>query len=906
MDVEKRLVAGLLGGFKATADQEKWVARLKAVLLEQPTFVGEPGDVGEPEWAAWQELKSSVEGKSLLNRARYRIALKDMRESASWAAWLPYQQELCGGGWFIEVSSPVKVIDWKWPLTMAVVGERGYGEANKALEHQIKNGPDWMKVLVRRVQTPPEEVGVADILIFPQGPAARETLLGAGAPVTADLLVLCGIQRDQFGEVAAGAEELLRLTQANAVLAANVDSCDATLLQGIIAELAHDYPLDLAVAHALRHKSCDPGLVLLLSTAHFIEKARLSTFVERLTARLRQIPDHTLDLKSKLHWVHLPDQMLAKDALQILEGGINFYSERMGASVVSTVASSVPPLEPPAEPKRQRKPGVESEPRRGPRFLMERVLALEPTRIPPEEALEATKRYMLEVHIGHKQAGYYAGKVSLPEPPVRPEESAVILLVVFFEKNSKPDAESRTIRIPRIGESSRCEFEFTASDRAKVFEGWLSVYHNNRLLQEGVLRARVDGGAGELDQVPKRTVFNIRSRPRPLELGLESRALYGGTIRLDGGGTATGVRGLQAARVNLPGLKYAVESLERVFNRMPWEDLAAEWVKDDRASERLSIIAQQGWQLHEALRANPLIKRMEESGRPLVVYAADANVRAPLELCYSKAQPKSTAKVCQRAAEAVAQGSCPKDCEGQKEPRNYVCPMGFWGLSKVIEWRSQEADSRDNPAMIEVTNEPVPGRRSLKPLASVLVARSGRVTETSMQRLETVLRQNASSWREVKSWEDWEAAVGAERPTLLVLMAHVDNSERPPLLEVQTQKKDPPGIDVSDVVGYPPQQPMVLLLGCGAATSLVDFMSLPAQFRRRHAAVVVASFAEVLAEQAPEMARSVIEVLSDCSREPQGTRLLGEVLLSAKRKLVADGKLAGILLLAFGDADWLV
>jgi hypothetical protein len=30
------------------------------------------------------------------------------------------------------------------------------------------------------------------------------------------------------------------------------------------------------------------------------------------------------------------------------------------------------------------------------------------------------------------------------------------------------------------------------------------------------------------------------------------------------------------------------------------------------------------------------------------------------------------------------------------------------------------------------------------------------------------------------------------------------------------------------------------------------------------------------------------------------------MLLAARRKLVADGKLAGILLLSFGDADWLV
>lgn len=95
MDEEKRLAFGLLSGFKGNASQEEWVVKLKAALSKQPTLVGEPDDVAEEKWAAWKEFQGSAEGNALLANARYQIRLKDKREAAALAAWLPYQPQLC-------------------------------------------------------------------------------------------------------------------------------------------------------------------------------------------------------------------------------------------------------------------------------------------------------------------------------------------------------------------------------------------------------------------------------------------------------------------------------------------------------------------------------------------------------------------------------------------------------------------------------------------------------------------------------------------------------------------------------------------------------------------------------------------------------------------------------------------
>ena len=557
----------------------------------------------------------------------------------------------------------------------------------------------------------------------------------------------------------------------------------------------------------------------------------------------------------------------------------------------------------PSRPSRGAERDATASDKTGARYLLHEFLPQEQTRAKPKEALEAAKRYKLAVHIGPKSKRAIAGKESFPEPPVRPEDSGVSLAVVFFEEHSKPEADLKTIFLPRTGESSTAEFEFTVSDAANVFEGWVSVYHNNRLLQEGVLQAKVIGAVAGAGTPPREIEFNIRSMPRPLQIGLAERTLFGGTIRLESGDHATAVRGLRAARVKLPGLKTAMESLEREFNRVKWEDLGTEWVKSDEAAGRLSIIAQQGWQLHEALCDNPLLEALEATNKPLLIYAADSNVRAPLELCYVKPQPKTTAKMCPEAARAAKEGHCVEGCAGMQNPSDHVCPMGFWSLSRVLEWRSQKADSRENPEALDISNEPAPGRRVLKPLEKIVLGRSARVESKDSQQLEIVLQQQTASWKEVKSWEEWATAVRTESPTMLVLMPHVDNRKNPPLMEIQEKPKDPPGIEKTDVVGTPPKQPIVLLLGCGAATSLVDFQSLPAQFRRKQAATVIAPVAELLAQDAPELARVLIETFAEGE---QGARALGEVLLTARRKMVAEGRLAGILLLSFGDADWLI
>ena len=905
MDEEKRLAFGLLSEVEEGADEATCLTRLEEILSAKPSLVDEPQRATEAKWRAWTELRNSAEGKSLLNNARFQLRQQNKCEAASWAAWLQGKPDLWGEGFFVEAFSPVTVVEWKWPLSIAVVDDSAYQSTQAALAEIGKHGPPWLNTLVRQVEKPADEIGVADIIVFSHGADARSTVMRSAAPISADLLLLCGLQADQFSQVAAGAEEVLALVQANAILATAAKANDMAWLVRLIEELSHNQPLDAAVMQMWRAMGAEPGTILLLSTPRFIDESQLSTFAGLLAKRVEEMSEEDFHYSLAAHEAAKPIRGFGKaDALRMLESGV-YRSESGDASFVSRLAQALPQAAaPPATAPvatRGATKGTAASTAEG-RFLLHKISAKESTTVRPEKALEAGKSYKLSVLIGERQEGFIKGGKSFPEPPLRPEEAGASLAVVFFEEYSKPEGELRPVFLPRVGDSSTAEFEFTVSLDCNVFEGWVSVYHNNRLLQEGVLRARVVGAVSGAKDAPSQTNFNISSMPHPLRVGLDGRTLFGGTLRLQGDGSLMIVRGLNAVRAKPPGLKQAVDELEYSFNRVKWGDIDEKWLDNADLAKAMSLIAQQGWQLRRELCSNPLMKDMEASDKPICVYAADSNVRAPLELCYAKAQPKDGARICPKGARPAEDGTCEKACEAAQSPRDYVCPLGFWSLSKVLEWRSQSADSREDPEALNFSNEPT-AREVLQPLQKVVLGRSDLVQDEDTKELQELLQRQSPSWKEVKSWDEWEAAVEAESPTLLLLMPHVDNKSYPPKVEIQGEFKDPPGIEDADVLGKIPQKPMILLLGCGAATALVDFQSLPAQFRRSQAAVVIAPLAELLARDAPHLAKVIIETMAE---GPVGTRPFAQVLLAARRKLVAQGKLAGLLLLSFGDADWLV
>jgi hypothetical protein len=152
------------------------------------------------------------------------------------------------------------------------------------------------------------------------------------------------------------------------------------------------------------------------------------------------------------------------------------------------------------------------------------------------------------------------------------------------------------------------------------------------------------------------------------------------------------------------------------------------------------------------------------------------------------------------------------------------------------------------------------------------------------------------------TWAEWAKKVAKLQPTLMVLMVHTEKIRNAPSMEISGELLDPPYISNAIVKDRDQDSPpVVLLLGCGTGVADVGFHQFSAQFRRKGAAIVVSTVAELLDVHAPRLAEGIVEELA--SPRKNG-RTFGDVMLAMKRKSLIDGQPIAMALISYGDADW--
>jgi hypothetical protein len=120
--------------------------------------------------------------------------------------------------------------------------------------------------------------------------------------------------------------------------------------------------------------------------------------------------------------------------------------------------------------------------------------------------------------------------------------------------------------------------------------------------------------------------------------------------------------------------------------------------------------------------------------RHLQIVSFEPDALVPLEFVYSFSPPKAGAQVCKKAKEALEQRDkngqtanlCPNACDKQPSPAEYVCPLGFWRLSKVIE-RHKSNPCLLRPALVR-NDEPTKGRSLISIVGPSLLAASEQVS----------------------------------------------------------------------------------------------------------------------------------------------------------------------------------
>ena len=504
--------------------------------------------------------------------------------------------------------------------------------------------------------------------------------------------------------------------------------------------------------------------------------------------------------------------------------------------------------------------------------------------------------YRVFVRIGMPDRGWASVEKPFPSPS---ETETHELTVIFWEPTVSPDPQIQLLRLPPKGNSSEVRFAFPAAEGLKSIAARITVVHKNRVLQTGLLRASLPALSWtfELDATPRAHLEGLSGRSRfdlALVLNHDAEGIPRMTVVADD------------RAVVIPVGESEVEALTRALgdqiSRIAAEPERYETLQSEGSEELLRTLAQHGGLLHQYLSGFEMLGRLEAANghQPRVhLTAARPDSFFPIELLYRFEIPEDTAKLCSHALAALAQGSCPAECPSEKSET--VCPLGFWGMCRVIERHNHRRVEKRPQTGFDLRPEPVQPRSRLDISGKALVAASDAASRHDAGAVESLLEKlrRRGPAEEVRSWKDWRARVAADHPKLLVLLPHHERKDGFEILQIGAA-------DVLKFVKPEHVDPgsIVLLMGCETNLAKIAFDSFVIQFILNGAAIVVSTIATILGRHASPATARLVELLDEEAREEDST--FGEVMLRLRQKLVAEQTPMALGLTAYGDADWIL
>lgn len=465
-------------------------------------------------------------------------------------------------------------------------------------------------------------------------------------------------------------------------------------------------------------------------------------------------------------------------------------------------------------------------------------------------------------------------------------------LTVIWEPRAGAGPEVQTLHLPREGDSGTVEFRFQAPADAEWFEARVTVLHANRVLQTGLLKApvgkRADDWTFELDATPRRRLE-----------GLDARSPFDAAILLDRSLTAASDGQAVVLDVDDGAIRTLTQVLGREISKIADDPARYKGLGSAGSVELLRELAQKGSRVHRHLRLDRL-----KDARRVHITSVRPESFFPAELLYVHRPPSGTAGLCPHALKALKAGDCTGECPSDKE--GTICPLGFWGLSKVIERHAGRLESTGR-GNVELRPEPVRERNLLPISGSALLAASGKVSaykKDAVTRLLDKLKKRGEAVL-ATTWDEWEQHIKSNRPQLLVLLPHHDRDEEgDEFLEIgESERLETDTIWTDMVREDDGPNPVVLLMGCETNLTEISFENPAVVFQDYGAAVVVTTIATILGRHASPATEALIQLLDKMA---DGKHTFGDIMLRLRQKLVATSTPMALGLTSYGDADWVL
>lgn len=802
---------------------------------------------------------------------------------------------------FVRLESADTTVPWRFPLRLGFLDRPEPRAVRELLVHGFTNS-SWRSTLIEPLTLGRERV-VCDILLLTDPARAslksvtslREVRAGA-------VMVTRQLHRWDGGLVA----QLIRKTGAWAVGFCDI-SDPADWLVRLTEELSHNLTLDLAFGFSTNSRG------VLAARPEQVRAGPVARRAEAVADSLRHIDSDLVRIlaerppprgaKKHTGW----PREYAYDGPQLLGVDAAYDFERIAATgAFRSEAGEASEL---ARMEYRSIPLIER--RAANRWLQARIA----TAKRPDLSLprfQVASQHRVDVRIAkHDREGWLAAETPFPEDRL-PARGPQRLTIVLTEPHLLRRPAVKEVVLPMLGSSTVATFRLTTRLDTEVVDARIIVLSRNRVLQTARLPQEVAGPDDEAEP-PNAPVAEPETFVAAATGWLDERRTFDASFlvnkNLDGAPRITSIAGTRAGIVRIDDrtLTAAVGKISKRLAEIVETPEDFERIDSAGSVELLVFLANHGALMRRALVRNSLgLDQVLRSSRYLQVVSAQPEAYFPFELAYDFVAPTEDAALCPAAPGALASDDIDSGCPAE-HTRDVVCPLGFWGLTRIIERHAYQPGA-DVTGAFMIRGQPARGRDRL-PLGPVVLAASDRVDGFAPGSVDAVAAALAvaGSNRRIAVWEDWAGAIADEKPALLLLLPHTVYSDTLDLygLEIGTDARRWASEIDEAFVPSEDRPVIVALLGCDTACAGdVSYETFPGLLRLAGAEIVIATLTEVLGRHAAPLAiRLVDELYRHSVDEPHG---MGEAMVRLRRRLLADGVAAVLAVTAFGDADWLI
>lgn len=520
----------------------------------------------------------------------------------------------------------------------------------------------------------------------------------------------------------------------------------------------------------------------------------------------------------------------------------------------------------------------------------------------------------LQAHLEHQGGITYIASIRVGLPDQRwqsveerfplPEDAGSKghrLTVLFWEPRVSPKPQAAELWLPPRGDSQTVSFTFEVPRSVKSISARVTVLHANRVLQTGLLQAEVGRGIHwtfRIDAAPRKDLESLADRS-PFDLAL---VLAGETPHL----IASSEDQTVALALDDGPVGELTDLLDRQISAIAKDPDRYAGLESLGSIELLRSLAQVGAVVHDHLQQHSHLDRLADARR-IHITSAKAGAFLPIEFLYRFRPPEPTAGLCPHALASLETGDCSGACPSDK--RKAVCPLGFWGLSRVIERHSHLPEDQDRISKdFEIGAEPARGRSRLPLSKTSLLAASSRASGEMKDAITSLLAKLKARGASMlaSTWPEWEHHIASDLPGLLVLLPHHERRDGFEILAIGEDERLASVNIWDEVVRKLPDgpHPIVLLMGCETNLTRISFDSPVSRFRDRGAALVVSTIATILGRHASPATATLVDLLDEMS--VSGNRTFGEVMLRLRQRLVLFQTPMALGLTVYGDADWVL